>query len=290
MFEIGLALGASVAWGGSDFLGGVVSRRLPVAAVLLAAQAVGLLLAAAAWALAGASLPGPQALAMAAGAGLAELAGFACLYRGLATAQMSVVAPLAALTGVPPLIVGVAAGEPLPAAAAAGVALAVAGTALCAFEPGGRRPLGGVVLGLAAALAFGAFLIGLGHSGEQAGPGAVLAGRAASVTALLVLVACRRRETAPAGTGVAPVGPTMPARADLAPLAALGGLDVLANLAYVAACGGAAQGLVAVLGSLYPLTTVLLARTVLDERLGRARGTGVAAVLTGIALIAMAGA
>jgi drug/metabolite transporter (DMT)-like permease len=277
MFGIGLALGASVAWGASDFLGGVVSRRLPIAAVLLAAQAAGLLLAALAWALAGAALPAPGTLAMAAGAGLAELAGFACLYRGLASGQMSVVAPLAALTGVPPLVVGVATGEPLPAAAAAGVALAVLGTGLCAFEPGSRRQLGGVVLGLAAALAFGGFLLGLGHSGEQAGPAAVLAGRLASVTALTALLACRRPQT-------------MPGRADLAPLAALGGLDVLANLAYVAACGGAAQGLVAVLGSLYPLTTVLLARTMLDERLGRARGAGVAAVLAGIALIAAAAA
>jgi drug/metabolite transporter (DMT)-like permease len=276
VFGIGLALAASVAWGASDFLGGVVSRRLPIAAVLLAAQAVGLLLAGVVWALTGAALPAPGTLVMAAGAGLAELAGFACLYRGLATGQMSVVAPLAALTGVPPLVVGVATGEPLPAAAAAGVALAVLGTALCAFEPGSRRPLGGVVLGLAAALAFGGFLLGLGHSGEEAGPAAVLAGRLASVTALAVLLACRR----PA---------TTPARGDLAPLAALGALDVLANLAYVAACGGDAQGLVAVLGSLYPLTTVLLARTVLDERLGRARGTGVAAVLAGIALISLAG-
>ena len=64
---------------------------------------------------------------------------------------------------------------------------------------------------------------------------------------------------------------------------------MLANLAYVGACGGAAQGVVAVLGSLYPLTTILLARTVLDERLGRARGAGVAAVLAGIALISLAG-
>ena len=71
-------------------------------------------------------------------------------------------------------------------------------------------------------------------------------------------------------------------------LAALGALDVLANLAYAgaAAAGGAAA--VAVLGSLYPLTTVLLARALLDERLGRARAAGVGAVLGGVALISLA--
>ena len=72
-------------------------------------------------------------------------------------------------------------------------------------------------------------------------------------------------------------------------LAALGGLDVLANLAYAGAAAGHAGAAVAVLASLYPLTTVLLARTLLRERLGRTRTAGVGAVLGGIALISLAG-
>jgi hypothetical protein len=78
MFALTLALGASVAWGASGFLGGLTSRRLPVIVVLLGAQAVGLALAVAVWGFAGAALS-TGAMALGAAAGLAELAGFAVL-------------------------------------------------------------------------------------------------------------------------------------------------------------------------------------------------------------------
>jgi len=76
-----------------------------------------------------------------------------------------------------------------------------------------------------------------------------------------------------------------PARPDVVVIAALGALDVAANLAYAGAAVGGADATVAVLASLYPLTTVLLARALLHERLGAARLAGVLAVLGGIALI-----
>jgi drug/metabolite transporter (DMT)-like permease len=268
-----LALGASVAWGASDFLGGLASRRLPVVVVLLGAQTCGLALAATAWALADPQAPAPTVVALGAGAGLAELLGFACLYRGLAIGEMSAVAPLAALTPVLPVAVAVGGGEPVAALEAGGMALAVAGSALTAAAPGARRVVQGAGLGLGSALCFGAFFLLLGRASELDGPMAVLSGRVASVAVLAVLVAGRLTAGA------------RPGRPDIGVIAMLGGLDVAANLAYAVAVGSGADATVAVLASLYPLTTVLLARALLHERLGAARLAGVASVLGGIALI-----
>jgi drug/metabolite transporter (DMT)-like permease len=267
-----LALGASVAWGASDFLGGLVTRRLPLLVVLLGAQVFGLSLATAAWVVSGAALPAPHVALLAAAAGVAELVGFACLYRGLAVGTMCVVAPLAALTAVLPVVVAVAGGEPVGMARAAGMVLAVVGTAACAWDRGTGSVAKGALLGLGAAVAFGVFLLGLGDAGAQAGAGAVLVGRATSVLVLVLALTARR----PA---------RHPVRADLTPLAVLGALDVLANLAYAGSATGGSRAATAVLASLYPLTTVVLAWRLLREPLGAVRGAGVAAVLAGIALI-----
>jgi drug/metabolite transporter (DMT)-like permease len=275
-FALTLALGASVAWGASDFLGGLASRRLPVVVVLLGAQVVGLVLAGAVWALAGPQLPAPEVLALGAAAGIAELLGFACLYRGLAIGEMTAVAPLAALTAVLPVAVAVGGGEEVAALEAGGMLLAIAGSAVTAADPSSRLIVRGAGLGLGAALCFGAFFVLLGNASESAGPAAVLAGRVASVSVLAPLAAASATRGA------------RPSRPDAAMIAALGALDVAANLAYAAAAMGGADATVAVLASLYPLTTVLLARALLNERLDAPRLAGVAAVLGGVALISAA--
>jgi drug/metabolite transporter (DMT)-like permease len=278
MFPLTLAMGASIAWGASDFLGGIVSRRLPVAVVLLGAQLVGLLLAALVWSLAGASLPSGEALLLGGAAGVAELLGFACLYRGLAIGQMTAVAPLSALTAVLPVAVAVGSGAQVAALEAVGMALAILGSAVTAADPGCRRLARGTGLGLGAALCFGAFFVFLGDASEQAGVAAVLCGRVVSVGLLALLLLARP-------------SPARPGRGDLLAIGALGALDVLANLAYAGAAVAGANATVTVLASLYPLTTVMLARALLHEPLGAPRLAGVVAVLGGVALIsASAGA
>ena len=82
-----------------------------------------------------------------------------------------------------------------------------------------------------------------------------------------------------------PPGGGLPGRRDATVIAALGALDVAANLAYAGAAIHGADATIAVLGPLCPLTTVLLARTLLHERLGAPRLAGVVAVLGGVALI-----
>ncbi|HEX5898463.1 MAG TPA: EamA family transporter [Solirubrobacteraceae bacterium] len=275
MVALTLALGASIAWGASDFLGGFAARRLPVVVVLLGAQAVGLALAATAWALAEPRLPAREAIALGVAAGLAELLGFACLYRGLAIGEMTAIAPLAALTAVLPIAVAVGGGEQVAALEAGGMLLAIAGSAAAAAGPGSRRPARGAGLGIGAALCFGVFLILLGEASESNAPAAVLSGRVGSVAVLAVLVAGFRT---PGGRL---------ARPDAVVIAALGALDVVANLAYASAAAGGADATVAVLASLYPLTTVLLARALLHERLAALRLAGVVVALGGLALISV---
>jgi drug/metabolite transporter (DMT)-like permease len=182
------------------------------------------------------------------------------------------------VTAVLPVAVAIGGGEQIAALQAAGMLLAVAGSALTTAEPGGRGVVRGAGLGLCAALCFGAFFVLLGEAGETGGPAAVLAGRVASVAALVLVVAAR----APQGRRVE--------RRDGVAIGALGALDVAANLAYAGAALHGTDATVAVLASLYPLTTVLLARALLHERIGGTRLAGVVAVLGGVGLISASAA
>jgi drug/metabolite transporter (DMT)-like permease len=130
-----------------------------------------------------------------------------------------------------------------------------------------------VGLALLAALGFGTFFVGMHASADTSVPWAMLAARVASVSAVLIGVAALR----------VPI-PGSPRR--LGALALIGLLDAGANGLYA---WGSTQGLlsvVAVLSSLYPVTTVLLARVVLGERVRRVQEVGVLAALAGVALIA----
>jgi drug/metabolite transporter (DMT)-like permease len=276
MIALGLAFTASIGWGASDFIAGLVSRRLSVLVVLLGAQVTGLVLATIAWRLSGAPLPSAGAAAVAAGGGLAELVGLGCLYRGLACGDMCVVAPLSALAGVVPVLVTTIHGDPLTLPVAGGAALAMLGSTLCAIDSEAEHPrlARGAALGIAAALCFGVFFVGLGGAAHSGGIGVVPCARLTSLIALAALCATRRT-------------PIAPCPADVGLIAALGALDMVANLTYALASAPGLRAAVAVLGSLCPLTTVLLARLVLKERVGPLRNVGVAGVICGVALISL---
>src|SRR3954469_4733538 len=162
MLPLALALGASVAWGGSDFLAGLASRRLPVLAVLAGSQAAGLVLLLGLLGVTGGAPPSAGDVALCEGAGVAELLGFAALYKSLALGPMSVVAPISSLAGLVPFTAALAAGERPPVMAAGGMALALAGAAVASTERGGRERGGasaGAALAAVAAVCFGAFLL-----------------------------------------------------------------------------------------------------------------------------------
>ena len=142
MTAIALALGASLAWGLSDFLAGVKTRELAVIWVLLVSQATGLALVTFAAVASGEPLPSLDAIGWAAGAGVAELIGFAALYRALAVGAMAIVAPVSATAAIVPLMVGAAAGQVPTVVQALAIVLALGGAALASTEPGRRTAAG----------------------------------------------------------------------------------------------------------------------------------------------------
>ena len=279
MAAVALALGASIAWGCSDFLAGVKTKRLALLWVLLVSQATGLGLVLIAAIAAGEPLPGTHAALIAAGAGVSELIGFAALYRALATGAMSVVAPVSATAALLPVLVGLLSGETPGTAQALGMALALAGAGLAAFEPGAadgaRRAAAGVGLALVAALGFGTFFVGMDLAADHGALWAVTLNRAAAVGVLVSVVLAARR-------------PVPIDRHAVAPLAAVGALDITANTMFAIALTLGMAGVVSVLGSLYPLATVVLARAVLHEQVTGSQRTGVAAALAGIGLVSLA--
>jgi drug/metabolite transporter (DMT)-like permease len=214
-------------------------------------------------------------------AGSVGVVGVILLYRGLAIGPMSVVAPLTAvLSAIVPVVVGVIRGERPGVAALCGVALALPAMVLIGREsdarggaPVSRRAL---LTALAAGVSFGGFYVLLAQTGSDGGAWPLVGQRAASVAILLGLtgVAVRR------GTPALPHGRAMG-------LAIVAGItDFVANLTYVLATHRGLLALVAVLSSLYPAATLVLARAVLRERLARGQLGGLLLAAVAVALIA----
>lgn len=244
--------------------------------VLLVSQPVGLALALAyALAAGGDALSAGGALT-AAGAGGAAVLALAAFYRAMALGSISVVAMIAALGVLVPVIVGLARGEEPEIAQAAGAAVAIAGVVLVAREPDPEwRAAGRAAIGLAAlaALGFGAFFVGIDASAGERPAWTIVAARVGGV-AIVIAVAARVR-------------PSMRIpRATLPTLVAVGTCDVLANSLFALATTRGLLSLVAVAGSLYPVVTVSLAAIFLAERLRGARRIGLVLAVAGVALIA----
>ena len=290
MLAVALGLSSSLFWGLGDFLGGLQSRRVRVLAVLLVSQASGLTAIAVGIAIARPEAPSLVDVWPAAAAGLAGAIALSAFYRALAIGTMSIVAPISATGAAVPVVVGIAGGDRPAALQLAGIVAAVVGVVLASREldeqqkgsgpavaarpDSGRVPeRTSIALALVAALGFGTFFVGMDAGADASVPWALLANRVASVSAVLLVVGAAR----------VPL-PGTPRR--LAPLVLVGLLDAGANGLYA---WGATEGLVsvvAVLGSLYPVATVLLARLVLGERVRRVQEVGIVAALAGVVLIA----
>lgn len=277
-----LALLSAMAWGAGDFFGGVAARRIPPPAVVLRSNVVGLVGLGLAVPLVGAAEVAGRDLAIGAVAGLAGGVGVLLLYRGLAVGPMSVVAPVTAvLSAVVPVAVGLSSGERPAVVALAGVPLALVAIALLAREPRDEdartrgMPATALFTALGAGLGFGLFFVGLDATGDDAGLWPVVAGRSSSV--LLFAVVAGLSPASRAGPGRVWVGTT--------PLLLFGCgvLDAGANALFLLATQRGLLTLVAVLGALYPASTLLLARMVLAERLARPQQAGV--LLAGSAVV-----
>ena len=162
-----LALGASLAWGVGDFFGPLISRTVGVLPVLMWAQAGGIasLLVAVAVRAQG---PAGWGVLYAVGAGCGGMLGLFAYYRGMITGTMSVVAPIAGVSAVIPVIFGIATGDNPSVAQVAGVAAALAGVGLASIEHQEGRPrvAAGVGLALLAACGFGFYFPWMHAAGQ----------------------------------------------------------------------------------------------------------------------------
>jgi drug/metabolite transporter (DMT)-like permease len=252
------------------------SRRLPVLGVLAVSQPAGLVLIAVLIPLTGADPIPAGKLAIAFGAGAASLGGLGAFYAAMAMGTVSVVAPIAALGVVVPVVVGLAEGQSPGAIQLAGLVPAMAGVVILSYEEDpehadvARRS---IVLAIVAGLGFGIFFTGLDAAAADRPGWAILAVRVGGVTtvALALLFTRPRLDGVPAA---------VPA------LIAIGVFDVMANALFAVASTKGVLPVVAVGGSMYPAFTVALAHGVLGERLASIQWAGVVLALLGVGMIA----
>jgi len=210
--------------------------------------------------------------------GLCGGAGILLLYHALSIGRMGVVSPITAvLAAALPVLVGLARGDRLSPWQIAGIAIALAAVVLISLstEPGGRIEFStaGVREAIASGVLLGGFYIFLALAGKDTGLYPLLFARAASVLVLVLTAGALRRTIAPAAGSWAIV-------------IFAGAIDMTANVFYVLAAYAGYLSIAAVLTSLYPASTVFLARFVLGERLANVQKLGVALALAGLALIA----
>jgi drug/metabolite transporter (DMT)-like permease len=285
-----LGLAAAVLYGTGDFLGGLATRRVQVVVVLTLAETASVMVAlpAAAMSPGPARLPG---LAWGISSGLIGGLGLIIFYVGLATGPMSVVAPVSGLVStVLPVAAALAEGERPGAGVYAGAVLCLTAIVLAssagasnpadgtraAPRPGSPRPGRAIGYGIASGVSFGLFFLLIRNAGQSGELWPVAAGRIGELSVILIAAAVLRRNPLPRGTG---------GRLLLAAGGA-GAIDVVANICYVAATRTGMFGLAVVLASLYPGVTVLLARTVLGERLRWVQRAGLGLAAIGIILVA----
>ncbi len=205
----------------------------------------------------------------------------ALLYRALAIGRMAVVAPTTAVCAVAlPVMASVALGERPGLMAAVGIVVGLAAIVLVSQETapagadapasGGRFPPG-VGIALISGVMIGFFFLALTRSSPEAGMWPILAARATSVLIFGSAVAARRESIRLPGV----LGITL----------LCGALDMLANALYLLASRVGPLSLMVTLASLYPASTVLLARVILNERLNPRQIVGVACALAAILLI-----
>ena len=210
---------------------------------------------------------------LAAGAGVATAVALAAFYRGLATARVGVVAPVAAVLGAAiPVVVSIAAsGLPAPAQLG-GMAVGLLGVGLVSRAPDeGDRPLG-LGIALLAGCGFGAFFVCLGSLEGDAVFWPLAVARVVAGASLFVAARVARR-------------PALPPRETLPLVAIVSVLDMVGMAGYLFAVQIGRLDQAAVLSSLYPVVTIVLAAVVFHERVGAIQAFGIALAMLAIVLI-----
>jgi len=276
---IALALISSVLWGTSDFIGGTVSKRLPSSTVLLWSSFAALPFVAIVTLVTGNLQFSGTTVGWGIVAGISCSLGIVALYQALATGVMGVVAPIASTSVLVPVAVGFARGEGPGPVRTIGIALAILGVILAGgphlrlFRTGGHRP---ILLALIAALGIGISLLAVANGSGDNALSTLLVMRIVYPVLLIVVVIVTR-------------APRVAGRGNIVPAATAGIGDALAVTLYGVATRSGALPVVAALSSLFPVTTLVLARQIDHERLEREQAIGVALALVGVLLVVTTG-
>lgn len=277
-----LALASSAVWGTADFVGGFFSKRLNPVKVVALSQLGGLFAAlmfflwVSVWGSHGSS-PLWVPLAWGAVAGLCGAVGLLTLYAALSIGTMGVVSPITACGAVVPVVLGLVRGDSWTLTVGLGLLVALVGAVLASGpELSGEVGAKPVILACVAAVGFGFALYGMDGGARHDLSAAMLGMRLGSLTLLLPLfVSLMARGRAGAALE----------KRDVLFLPLLGMGDLLANLLFAAASAQGVVSIVAVLGSLYPVATLVLARIFLHERLRGIQLVGVALTVAGVILV-----
>ncbi len=302
MLAVILALASAIGYGGSDFAAGLASRDVSVIPVTLLATAVSVVIVAAALPFAASPGPSAAALAWGFGAGLGGTLGALSLYLGYRHAAFSVAGPLSAVGSAGfSVLAGLLYGERPTDLALAGIVLAlpaIVAVSVSADEgaaTGSGGAARGVAFGLVAGAGFALLFIGLDRAGSDSGlwpVAAAAAGELAAAVAAVVVAGLAARGTgegrnaSPAGGGAFRLPDGRARRLAVV----TGATGAAGTILFFFATHQGFLAVTAVLTSLYPAVTIVLARTILGERLTAMRLGGLALAGVCVSLIAVGGA
>lgn len=270
---------ASLGWGVADFGGGLSSRSAPVLGVLLWSQVASLIIGVPVLAASGEPSMQLSDIAIAIGGGALGASGLALLYRGLAVGRMGVVAPFAAvLTATLPVAVGFIVDGVPSIFAIVGIGFAVVSVILVSRTPAATagRP-SGLWYAVGAGIAFASFTVSASWFGEGLVLSPVVVIRLVSILAIAGWIVIRRSAW------------RVPRRLWPA-LVVVGVIDMSATASYLTAIAIGPLAIAAILASLYPVITTILAALVLHERITRIHALGLIAAGAAVVLIAGASA
>ena len=279
MFLI-FAITSAIFYGLGDFSGGYAASKSKVLSVLVVSQVFGLATAAVALAVLWSGPPSGADFVWGLLGGLAGAFGIVTLYHGIARGVVAIVSPTAALlSSILPLITGLILGDRPGILALIGMGLCVPAIVLLSSgsaktESDLRRARSSLLHGIVAGLGFGLFYIALSRPGVHSGFWPLIAARSASISVALIILLVKRT-------------PLVINKGGYVPAILAGVLDMVANIFFVLASSKGMLSVVAIIVSLYPAPTVLMARIVFKERLTAARGLGLGLSLAGLALISL---
>jgi drug/metabolite transporter (DMT)-like permease len=277
MLAIVLALAAGASWGGGCFLSGSQTRRTSLWTVIVFSQLAGLCLMAVIVLARGQALPGEVVLPALA-AGVLSVVSVAASYQALAIGVMCIIGPIISLSVAVPVVVGLAAGERPFVVQLAGIAVALCGVILASRQRSAGKchqatSRASVGLAVLTAVVWGFVMVLYAKGGESDPSWTVFLARSTSAAILavaFVVVRPRLKLT----------------RAAAVPIMAIGAFEVAGNQLFAVAATLGYLSIASVLSSVYPVFVIGLAYLLLHERLSRTQQLGIAAALTGVALIA----